>query len=42
MKIKFPNNGYLSLKEIEDNYEKSKIEMDEIELNEIYYKQKNS
>ena len=41
LKKKFPNNGYLSLKEIRDNYEKSKIEMDEIELNEIYYKQYN-
>jgi hypothetical protein len=41
LKKKFPNNGYLSLREIRDNYEKSKIEMDEIELNEIYYKQYN-
>ena len=41
LKKKFPNNEYLSLKEISDNYSKNRIEIDEIELNEIYYKQYN-
>ena len=41
LKKKFPNNEYLSLNEINDNYTKNKIEIDEIELNEIYYKQYN-
>ena len=41
LKKKFPNNEYLSLNEINNNYIKNKIEIDEIELNEIYYKQYN-
>lgn len=41
LKSKFPNNEYLSLDEITDNYSKNKNEIDEIELNEIYYKHYN-
>ena len=41
LKKKYPNNEYMSLEEISNNYSKKKIEIDEIELNEIYYKQYN-
>ena len=41
LKSKFPNNEYISLNEISNNYLKNKVEIDEIELNEIYYKQYN-
>ena len=41
LKSKYPNNEYMSLEEISNNYSKNKIEIDEIELNDIYYKQYN-
>ena len=41
LKRKFPNNEYISLDEISNNFSKKKIEIDEIELNDIYYKQYN-
>ena len=41
LKKKYPNNEYMSLDEISNNYSKNKIEIDEIELNDIYYKQYN-
>ena len=41
LKKKYPNNEYMSLDEISNNYEKKKIEIDEIELNDIFYKQYN-
>ena len=41
LKKKYPNNEYISLDEISNNYSKNKIEIDEIELNDIYYKQYN-
>ena len=41
LKRKFPNNEYISLDEITNNYSKNKVEIDEIELNDIYYKQYN-
>ena len=39
--LKTNYNDYKSLNEIRMNYEKNKIEIDEIELNDIYYKQYN-
>lgn len=41
LKTKYPNNEYISLDEISNNYLKNKVEIDEIELNDIYYKQYN-
>ena len=41
LKKKYPNNEYMSLDEISNNFEKKKIEIDEIELNDIFYKQYN-
>ena len=41
LKRRFPNNEYMSLDEITNNYSNNKNEIDEIELNDIYYKQYN-
>ena len=41
LKTKYPNNEFISLDEISNNYNNNKIEIDEIELNDIYYKQYN-
>ena len=39
--LKKNNNDYKTLEEIINTYEKDKIDIDEIELNDIYYKQYN-
>ena len=39
--LKKNNNDYKTLEEIINTYEKEKIDIDEIELNDIYYKQYN-
>ena len=36
LKTKYPNNEYISLDEISNNYLKNKVEIDEIELNDYY------
>jgi ubiquitin C-terminal hydrolase len=41
LKKKYPNNEYMSIDEISNNYTNKKIEIDEMELNDIYYKQYN-